>query len=60
MTTEGVEVMTTEGGVEVQLEREARQGREREGSARTFIGPAARGGGGGHPETRYRHPNQAL
>ena len=37
--------MTTEGRVEVQLERE-RQGRERGGgSARTFIGPAARGGG---------------
>ena len=37
--------MTTEGGVEVQLERE-RQGRERGGgSARTFIGPAAWGGG---------------
>ena len=45
MTTEGgVEVMTTEG-VEVQLKRE-RQGRERGGrSARTFIGPVARGGG---------------
>jgi len=48
MTTEGrVEVMTTEGGVEDQFEWEAaRQGRERrEGSARTFIGPAARGRG---------------
>ena len=46
MTTEGgVGVMMTEGGIEVQLERE-KQGRESEsnGSARTFIGPAARGG----------------
>ena len=46
MTEGGGEVMTTEGGVEVQLERKARQQREKEESARTFIGPAARGGGG--------------
>ena len=32
-------------GVEEQLEWEGRQGRETEDSARTFIGPVARGGG---------------
>ena len=38
--------MTTEGGIEDQLEREARQGREKEnGPTPTFIGPAVRGGG---------------
>ena len=56
MTEGGGRVMTTEGRVEVQLEREM-QGRERGGgSARTFIGPGA----GGHPETRCRHLNRAL
>jgi len=44
----GVEVMT-EGGVEVQLEREARQGRERE-SERTCSDLYRLRGAGGHPK----------
>ena len=46
MTEGGVELMTTEGRVEVQLERKARQDREGvNGPAPTFICPAAQGRG---------------
>ena len=59
MTTEGsVEVMTTVGRVEDQLEREARQGRER--SARTFIGPVTQDGGGGAPRNSVTSPKSGA
>ena len=60
MTTEGgVEVMTTVGGVEDQLERR-RDRAEREGRLHSDLYRPRGAGRGGHPQTRCRHPNRAL
>ena len=53
--------MTTEGGVEVQLEREARQVRERERRIRSDLyRPRGAGQGGGAPQNLVTSPESGA